>query len=167
MDTSELHLVEEYFAYRLALLSGAAFSFGTKTAVWHESQIPLTAIEEGAGLQHLAFNAWIDSAPNNARMARSAESGTDAQSWIQCAVTVAFAYQLRMARQIADSRLAMKAAALAARGLLSFQTTAETTTYGEINITPVNIYIPAMDDGSEWLLVTQQYTAAFEMTLTP
>jgi hypothetical protein len=152
--------IEEEIVRRISALDGARHAQGDRGARWHESEIPLSVIGDPSSLGHLAFSAWIQSAPDT-RLERSNEE--DGYAYIGARLMVAFAFRLRPKRQTADARLATDAALEVTRTVLA----PWNPNIGDASVALVDGLQPSLSLDGEWALVQQAYLVWFDLRLDP
>ena len=168
--STTLRLVEESLVARLAALDASAYTLGRRArAKWHESRTPLTVISDPSSLGHLAFNVWIQNAPNDDEsrgMVWDAGS-VDNDARLTCRVRVAFAFKLRATTQTKDARIATDAAVDVVRAVMAEWDAETAAVYGVVNVRLVDALQVSMTPDASWLLVSQDYLASFDLNLRP
>lgn len=149
--------VEEALVAQIQALDPSAHQQGGSADVWHESRVPLSIVDDPSNLGHLAFNVWIEAAPNSG-LHRDAELA--GEIYVVAGLVVAFAYRLRAGNQVADARAATDAAHDVVRALMAPDAA------GSADVAYVDGLQPAMADDGEWLFVTQTYEVRFDLDLS-
>lgn len=167
MGASDFELVERFFSSRIASVSGAPYALGSIGTKWKPASIPLSTVEDATSLGHMLFNVWIESAPNTLLNRGRAAIEPDGTVWIDARVLVQFTYRLRPLSQIEDQRRAGHAAAAVIRAIMGAQTADEVDAYGCVNVQLSEGLRPALTPDGEWLLISQEYTAAFDLLVLP
>lgn len=148
--------VEEEARDRIQALDGSVYNDGT----WRESPHPITVIHSGTALSHLGFSVWIQSAFNTDE---ESDNYNDGYAYIECRLNVSFLYRLRPGKQTDDARAATNAAIDVTRALMA-QPDAQK---GCIEIRLVEGLRQALSLDGMYLLITQEYTASFDLRLDP
>jgi hypothetical protein len=162
--------VEESLVARIAAMDSSAYTLGRRArAKWHESRTPLTVISDPSSLGHLAFNVWIQNAPNDeeARGMVWDAGSVDNDVRISARVRVAFAFKLRAASQTKDARIATDAAADVVRAVMAEWDADTAAEFGVVNMRLVDGLQTSLSLDAHWLLISQDYLAAFDLNLRP
>lgn len=153
--------VEEHFVGRIERIDASAHAQGRSAAAWHESDTPLSILADPSSRAHLAFSVWIDRARNTDL---ESDAEVDGYVYIEAAVRVAFTYRLRARQQTKDARASTRAAHDLIRALMA--------PWGEADgaggcalVRLVDGLQPALSLDGEYALVTQDYTAAFDLDI--
>lgn len=150
--------IEEEVVSRITAIGASQYSGDGEPALWHESEAPLQVAQESTALQHLAFNAWIQSAPNS-DLERDSE--IDGYMWVEAALIVLFVYELPPGAQTAEARIATDAAIDVLRVLMA----PWDANKGCANVRCVNALQPSLTADGGWLQVRQDYTIGFDLLL--
>ncbi|NQY04564.1 MAG: hypothetical protein HRT76_15100 [Halieaceae bacterium] len=166
MSASDFELVERFFASRVGATDPTSFGTGANPARWRESDVPLTSRMAPAAVSHLLFDVWIADAPNSlAARGRDTVDELDGTVWIIARIVVNYLYRLSPTKQKASKALAMRSARDVARSVLKAQTADEDTAYGCINVQLINGLRPTLETSGEWLMIAQEFTASFDLTV--
>lgn len=153
--------VEEHFARRIASIDASAHAQGNAPARWHESESPLSVLSDPSSRAHLAFSVWVDRARNTDL---ESDSEVDGYVFIEAAVRVAFTYRLRPKQQTKDARMATKAAHDIIRAVMAPWGEADGVA-GSALVRLVDGLQPALSLDGEYSLISQDYTAAFDLDI--
>ena len=162
--------VEESLVARIAALDSFAYTLGRRArAKWHESRTPLTVISDPSSLGHLAYNVWIQNAPNDeeARGMVWDAGSVDNDVRLSARVRVAFAFKLRAASQTKDARIATDAAADVVRAVMAEWDAETAAEFGVVNMRLVDGLQTSLSLDAHWLLISQDYLASFDLNLRP
>lgn len=159
--------VEEAMVARIVALDASAFTHGGVPACWHESKSPLSVMVDASTIAHLSFNVWIQSAPNtnDNRGMTWQDNDVDNDVEIDALMKVAFAFELRSFDQVSDTRDASDAAIDVIRALMAEWTADDQVASGAVLLRLLNGYQTGMTLDGQWMLVTQDYIASFDLDL--
>ncbi len=132
----------------------------TGSAVWKETSIPFTQIEDNSELSHLLFEVFVDDAPNT-RL--NSDPEIDGEVVLGASLRVAFTYQLRSAQQKADVRLASDAAQTILRKLMGpwdYDVT------GCVDVLLLNAYRPSLTRDGHWVLIDMSFLVEFNIDIS-
>lgn len=120
---------------------------------WRESEVPLsvTSSVEGRSLGHLRFNVFAERAVPVSDRQRPGEA-TKTRS----RVTVVFTYKIRPVSQLADQRLAARAANAVAKAIKALPQNQYTAQL-------VDGWLPSVQPDGEWMRIAVVFNIFFEM----
>lgn len=167
-NESTLKKVEAFFLARIVALDSSKYTREKRNDAWRQSEIILSVVESSNALGHLAVDVNAIAAPNTF-LARGRDSvDVDGTVWIDARMSVEFCYNLGSDRQQADKSLAQDAAVDIAQAMLREQNDTEISAFGCINIHLIDLFRqPVLTPDGEWLVVSQDYTAAFDLLVRP
>ncbi len=152
--------IEEEARDRILALDASAFKQGGSAPKWKESSTPITVLQDPSSLAHLLFSVWIQSAINTDLESDLIEDG---QMWVETRLNVLFAYRMRGRTQTEDARSATDAAIDIVRALMSTWDQNK----GCALIRAVDVLQQSISVDGEYIVILQNYTAAFDLRLDP
>lgn len=149
-----LEELEAALAARLVALDATPWvQDSSRAEAWVESAVPLSAQEDSALAQHLAFSVSVEDAPviNDATL-------PEGYVTVAAQVKVAWYYRIRTDDQVRDQRLALAAARQVLGAILAPSPLWEAA--------PLNAYRPG-SIVNEWMPVEQRYTVILDVSVPP
>ncbi len=132
--------------------TSSEFDQDVTKGIWKESQQALIVAGEAHARGHLAFNVFAESGRNSGQSRDRDMVDTISD------VVVLFMYHINPGSQIADARKATEASQAIVAAVLALPQQL-------VVFDVVNSWRPATIAGGEWLLITMNFTAQFDLSI--